>query len=93
MKIGIYSGAIPPPVFINNLINGLVDKNDTVILYVKALERNYKLKQITKYNFGYDKDEVNILGVCGTIEEGENKEYIELIDFISSSNLSVNTNF
>ncbi len=42
MKIGIYSGAIPPPVFINNLINGLVDKNDTVILYGKASERNYK---------------------------------------------------
>ena len=41
MKIGIYSGAIPPPVFINNLINGLVDKNDTVILYGKASERNY----------------------------------------------------
>ena len=42
MKIGIYSGAIPPPVFINNLINGLVDKNDTVILYGKTSERNYK---------------------------------------------------
>jgi colanic acid/amylovoran biosynthesis glycosyltransferase len=42
MKIGIYSGAIPPPVFINNLINGLVNKNDTVILYGKTSERNYK---------------------------------------------------
>ena len=42
MKIGIYSGAIPPPVFINNLINGLVDTNDTVILYGKSSERNYK---------------------------------------------------
>ena len=42
MKIGIYSGAIPPPVFINNLINGLVDKNDTVILYGKVSERNYR---------------------------------------------------
>ena len=26
MKIGIYAGTIPPPVFINNLINGLADK-------------------------------------------------------------------
>ena len=42
MKMGIYSGAIPPPVFINNLVNGLADKNDTVILYGKASERNYK---------------------------------------------------
>ena len=46
MKIGIYSGAIPPPVFINNLINGLVDKNDTVILYGKASKRNYKFSSL-----------------------------------------------
>ena len=43
MKIGIYAGTIPPPVFINNLVNGLADKNDTVILYGKVSERNYKL--------------------------------------------------
>jgi len=42
MKIGIYTGTIPPPVFINNLVNGLSDKNDIVILYGKASERNYK---------------------------------------------------
>ena len=42
MKIGIYTGTIPPPVFINNLVNGLADKNDIVILYGKASERNYK---------------------------------------------------
>ena len=42
MKIGIYAGTIPPPVFINNLVNGLADKNDTVILYGKVIERNYK---------------------------------------------------
>ena len=42
MKIGIYLGEIPPPVFINNLIKGLADKDDTVILYGKASDRNYK---------------------------------------------------
>ena len=42
MKIGIYSGEIPPPVFITNLINGLADNNDVVFLYGKASERNYK---------------------------------------------------
>ena len=42
MKIGIYAGTIPPPVFINNLVNGLANKNDTVILYGKVTERNYK---------------------------------------------------
>jgi len=41
MKIGIYIGTIPPPVFIENLVNGLADKNDTVIVYGKASERNY----------------------------------------------------
>ena len=42
MKIGIYTGTIPPPVFITNLVNGLADKNDTVMVYGKASERNYK---------------------------------------------------
>ena len=42
MKIGIYVGTIPPPIFILNLINGLADKGDKVILYGKASERNYK---------------------------------------------------
>jgi len=42
MKIGVYTGTIPPPVFINNLVNGLADKNDIVILYGKTSERNYQ---------------------------------------------------
>ena len=42
MKIGIYSGEIPPPVFITNLINGLAANNDVVYLYGKASDRNYK---------------------------------------------------
>ena len=42
MKIGIYTGTIPPPVFIINLVNGLADKNNTVIVYGKVSERNYK---------------------------------------------------
>ena len=45
MKIGIYAGTIPPPVFINNLVNGLADKNDIVIVYGKASERNYKFSK------------------------------------------------
>ena len=45
MKIGIYSGEIPPPVFITNLINGLADNNDVVFLYGKASERNYKISR------------------------------------------------
>jgi len=42
MKIGIYAGTIPPPIFINNLINGLADKGGTVYIYGKAIDRNYQ---------------------------------------------------
>ena len=42
MKIGIYAGTIPPPVFINNLINGLADKGDKVFIYGKVIEKNNK---------------------------------------------------
>ena len=42
MKIGIYAGTIPPPVFINNLINGLADKGDIVFIYGKVIEKKYK---------------------------------------------------
>jgi len=43
MKIGIYAGTIPPPVFINNLINGLADKGDIVFIYGKVIEKKYKV--------------------------------------------------
>lgn len=33
MKIGIYEGNIPPPIFINNLIIGLADNGNNVYLY------------------------------------------------------------
>ena len=42
MKIGIYAGTIPPPVFINNLIKGLADKGGIVFIYGKVIEKKYK---------------------------------------------------
>ena len=42
MKIGIYVGTIPPPVFINNLIKGLADKGGIVFIYGKVIEKKYK---------------------------------------------------
>ena len=42
MKIGIYAGTIPPPVFINNLVNGSADNGYEVFIYGKAANRNYK---------------------------------------------------
>ena len=42
MKIGIYEGSIPPPVFINNLVNGLADEGNNVFIYGKSTDRNYQ---------------------------------------------------
>jgi len=33
MKIGIYSGQIPPPIFIDQMVRGLAENNHTVYLY------------------------------------------------------------
>ena len=42
MRIGIYTGTIPPPVFIENLVNGLAEKGDKVFVYGKPIGRNYQ---------------------------------------------------
>ena len=42
MKIGIYVGVIPPPVFIENLIIGLAENKNKVVVYGKPVIRNYK---------------------------------------------------
>ena len=39
MKIGIYEGSIPPPVFINNLILGLASKGLNIYLYGKVYNK------------------------------------------------------
>ena len=44
MKIGIYAGKIPPPVFIENLVNGLADRGNEIIVYGKPLKRDYTFK-------------------------------------------------
>ncbi len=46
-----------------------------------------------KYNFGFDEEEVNILKHCGQVEEGSNREYNELINFVESNDLSIQSNF
>ena len=42
MKIGIYSGQIPPPIFITNLLNGLADKKYKVYIYGKNIHSKFK---------------------------------------------------
>ena len=46
-----------------------------------------------KYKYGIDSDSINILGVCGAIEEGSNDDYIELINFINSNDISLESNY
>ena len=42
MKIGIYSGQTPPPIFITNLLNGLANNNYKVYIYGKSIHNKFK---------------------------------------------------
>ncbi len=44
-------------------------------------------------NFGIDKEEINVLKVDGRVEEGDNTDYLELIDFVEQNDLSINANY
>lgn len=46
-----------------------------------------------KYKFGIDEEDINILNVCGSIEEGDDKDYIELIHFIENNDISIDENY
>lgn len=45
------------------------------------------------YNFGVDESDINILGVCGYIEQGDNSDYHELVNFISNHDLRIASNY
>lgn len=47
MKIGIFAGTIPPPVFIKNLVNGMADKGNVVHIYGKSIEKRYQLSNLS----------------------------------------------
>lgn len=42
MKIGFIIGEIPPPIFINNLIDGISKKGYKIFLYGKVVDKNYQ---------------------------------------------------
>lgn len=42
MKIGIFVGKVPPPVFINQLVCGLVEAGHKVILYGSSNDKNFQ---------------------------------------------------
>lgn len=41
-----------------------------------------------KYKLGIEEDNINILGVCGTVEEGNNNDYKILTDYLTSNDIS-----
>ena len=45
------------------------------------------------YQYGVDPDEVNVLGICGEIEEGENSEYLELLTYLNDHDLDDQENY
>lgn len=46
-----------------------------------------------KYKFDVEEDDINILGFCGQIEEGDNIDYHELTSFIKTNDLSLSENY
>ena len=44
MKIGMYIGTIPAPVFIENLINGLAKNGQRVFIYGKLIDKEFKIE-------------------------------------------------
>jgi len=60
MKIGIYTGTIPPPVFIEHLINGLAEKENKIFIYGKP-ERGYCIS--SNYKIIHRKISTTTLGI------------------------------
>ena len=46
-----------------------------------------------KYKLGVKEDEVNILSICGGVEEGNNRDYKELTNFVKNNDLSKSENY
>jgi hypothetical protein len=50
-------------------------------------------KYYFKYKFGIHEDSVNLLSICGQLEEGSNKDYIELLDFMEQNPMVDDENY
>ena len=46
-----------------------------------------------KYKYNIPEDSINLLGVCGMIEEGDNSDYMNLYNFVEQNDLSYNENY
>lgn len=50
-------------------------------------------KYYFKYKYGIAEDDINILGICGSTEEGDNTDYLGVLSFISQNDLSIDENY
>lgn len=50
-------------------------------------------KHYFKNRFDIEEDNINILGVCGSLEEGSNEDYYDLIDFIEDNDITNELNY
>lgn len=46
-----------------------------------------------KYKYGVPEDSINVLGICGDVEEGTNLDYVSLYDFVVQNDLSTDQNY
>ena len=46
-----------------------------------------------KYKCGADEDSLDVLSICGEIEEGDNADYLSLLEFVNSKNISEEDNY
>jgi len=50
-------------------------------------------KYYFKYHFDIEEDNINILSVCGFPEEGDDTDFLDLLHFANSNNMSINENY
>lgn len=46
-------------------------------------------KYYFKYKYGITEEEINILGICGSVEEGDNTDYIQLLNYVEQNDLTI----
>ena len=46
-----------------------------------------------KYKYNMPEDSINVLGVCGTVEEGDNSDYMNLYNFVVQNDLFTTQNY
>lgn len=50
-------------------------------------------KYYFKYKYGIAEEDINILGICGAVDEGDNTSYREVTSFIAENDLTLDENY